>query len=51
MPVILVEAKDLEQWEHGDYKDAVSWLAGEDVLQMASFEARGQVAWERDMRR
>jgi hypothetical protein len=50
MPVILVEAKDLEQWEHGDYEDAVSWLAGEDV-QMASVEVREEVAWERDMRR
>ena len=34
MPVIL-EAKDFEQWERGDVKDAAALMksAGEDVLQ------------------
>jgi putative SOS response-associated peptidase YedK len=34
MPVIL-EARDFEQWEHGDAKDAAALMnpAGEDVLQ------------------
>jgi putative SOS response-associated peptidase YedK len=34
MPVIL-EAKDFEQWEHGDTKDAATLVepAAEDVLQ------------------
>jgi len=35
MPVIL-EAKDLEQWERGDAKDGAALMkpAGEDILQM-----------------
>ena len=34
MPIIL-EAKDFEQWEHGDVKEAAALIkaAGEDVLQ------------------
>jgi putative SOS response-associated peptidase YedK len=50
MPVILVEAKDFEQWEHGDYKDAVSRLklAVRTCCGSGSVEAREQVVWEHD---
>jgi hypothetical protein len=45
MPAIL-EAKDFEQWEHGDAKDAASLMkpAGEDTAEVAGVEARKQFA-------